>query len=171
MITFRKLRFSPSFDPFVVLNQPLFKAFWDSPSAKTRHHGLQMGPNHLFEHPEWSRISFGKTRFSPIFDPLLVPKRPIFKAFPDFPWPITHHYGLKTAYIHFSEDPKWSRNNFGKNDFFRPGDPDGPTVGPHRARAGLPPAPPSDHWYGGLSGSLGDSEAWKPQKVGGLRVD
>ena len=30
-----------------------------------------------------------------------------------------------------------------------------------------PPAAPSDHWYGGLGGSLGDSEAWKPQKVGG----
>ena len=30
-----------------------------------------------------------------------------------------------------------------------------------------PPAPSSDHWYGGLGGSLGDSEASKPQKVGG----
>ena len=100
MITFRKLRFSPSFDPFLVLNQPLFKAFWDFPWAKTRHHGLKMGPYHLFEHHKWSRITVGKTRFSPIFDPFLVPKRPIFIL---------------------SE---------------------------------------------GLSGSLGDSEAWKPQKVG-----
>ena len=58
-----ELRFSPSFDPFLVVNQPLFKAFWDFPWAKTRHHGLKMGPNHLFEHPEWSRITFGKTRF------------------------------------------------------------------------------------------------------------
>ena len=30
-----------------------------------------------------------------------------------------------------------------------------------------PPAPPSDHWYEGLVGLLGDSEAWKPQQVGG----
>ena len=30
-----------------------------------------------------------------------------------------------------------------------------------------PPPPPSDHWYGGLGGSLGDSEAWKLQIVGG----
>ena len=97
MITFKKLRFSPSFDPFLVVNQPLFKAFWDFPWAKTRHHGLKMGPNHLFEHHKWSRIIFGKTRFSPIFDPFLVPKRPIFKAFWDFPWPITHQHGLKTA--------------------------------------------------------------------------
>ena len=97
MITFRKLRFSPSFEPFLVLNQPLFKAFWDFPWAKTRQHGLKMGPNHLFEHPEWSGITFGKTRFSPIFDAYLGPKRPIFKAFWDFPWPKTRHHGLKTA--------------------------------------------------------------------------
>ena len=32
---------------------------------------------------------------------------------------------------------------------------------------GCPPAPPSDHRYGGLRVSLGDSEGWKPQKVGG----
>ena len=69
MITFRKLRFSPSFDPFLVLNQPLFKAFWDFPWAKTRHHGLKMGPNHLFEHPEWSRITFGNKR---VFHPFLT---------------------------------------------------------------------------------------------------
>ena len=94
--------------------------------------------NHLFQHPEWSRITFGKTRFSPIFDPFLVPKRPIFKAFWDFPWPIMHHHGLKMAQKHLFEHHKWSRNNFGKNDFFRPGEPGGPTVGPHRARAGLP---------------------------------
>ena len=31
-----------------------------------------------------------------------------------------------------------SRNNFEKNDFFRPGDHGGPTVGPNRARAVLP---------------------------------
>ena len=30
-----------------------------------------------------------------------------------------------------------------------------------------PPATRSDHWYGGVGVLLGDSEAWKPQKVGG----
>ena len=38
-----------------------------------------------------------------------------------------------------------------------------PTV---RGLAG-PPAAPSDQWYGGLRVSLGDSNTWKPQKVGG----
>ena len=32
-----------------------------------------------------SSITFGKTRFGPIFDPFLVPKWPIFKAFWEFP--------------------------------------------------------------------------------------
>ena len=45
--------------------------------------------------------------------------------------------GLKMAQTHLFEHPKWSRNNFGNNDFFRAGDPGGPTVGPRRARAGL----------------------------------
>ena len=31
--------------------------------------GLKMGSFHLFRHPKWSRIIFGKTHFSPIFCP------------------------------------------------------------------------------------------------------
>ena len=65
------------------------------------------------------------------------------------------------------EHPKWSGHNFGKNDFFRPGDPGGPTVGPAVRGPVCPLAQPSDHWYGCLGVRLGDSEAWKPQKVGG----
>ena len=38
-----------------------------------------------------------KTHFSPVFNALLVPKRPIFKVFLDFLWPKTRHLGLKTA--------------------------------------------------------------------------
>ena len=40
-------------------------------------------------------------------------------------------------------------------------------LGPTLCGPGCPPAAPSDHWYGGLGLSFGDSEAWKPQKVGG----
>ena len=43
--------------------------------------GLQEGPFHLFRHRKWSMIIFGKTHFSPIFDPFFVAKQPIFKAF------------------------------------------------------------------------------------------
>ena len=46
--------------------------------------GLKMGSFHPFVHPKWSRMMFGKMRFSPIFDPFLAPTQPIFKAFWDF---------------------------------------------------------------------------------------
>ena len=42
-----------------------------------------------------------------------------------------------------------------------------PPLAPTVRGPGCPPATPSDHLYGGLGGSLGNSEAWKPQKVGG----
>ena len=53
-----------------------------------------------------------------------------------------------------------------KINFFATGTLVDPPLAPTVRGLGCPPAPPSDHWYGGLSGSLGDSEAWKPQKVG-----
>ena len=49
---------------------------------------------------------------------------------------------------------------------FAPGTLVDPPLGPTVRGPGCPPAPPSDHWYGGLGVLLGDSEAWKPQKVG-----
>ena len=42
-----------------------------------------------------------------------------------------------------------------------------PPLAPAVRGLGCPLAPPSDHWLGGLGVSLGNSEAWKPQKVGG----
>ena len=42
-----------------------------------------------------------------------------------------------------------------------------PPLAPTVPGPGSPLAPPSDHWYGGLGVSLGDSEAWKAQQVGG----
>ena len=58
--------------------------------------GLKMGSFHLFRHPKWSRIIFGKTHFSPIFDPFFVPQQPIFNAFWDFRGAKTGHHELKT---------------------------------------------------------------------------
>ena len=72
------------------------------------------------------------TRFSPIFGP-----KALFKAFWDFPCAKTRHHGLKMGEKYLFGHPKWSRNNFGKNDPPPPGDPGGPTVGPHRARPRL----------------------------------
>ena len=51
--------------------------------------------------------------------------------------------------------------------FFVPGTLVDPPLAPAMRGHGCPPAVPSDHWCGGLGGSLGDSKGWKPQKVGG----
>ena len=51
--------------------------------------------------------------------------------------------------------------------FLAPGTLVDPPLAPTVRGLCCPLAPPSDHWYRGLGGSLGDSEAWKPQKVGG----
>ena len=65
------------------------------------------------------------------------------------------------------EHPKWFGNNFGKNLFFAPGTLVDPPLAPTVRGPGCPPAVPSDHWYGYLGVRLGNSEGWKPQKVGG----
>ena len=51
--------------------------------------------------------------------------------------------------------------------FFAPGTLVDPPLALAVRRPGCPPAPPSDHWYAGLGGSLGNSVACKPQNVGG----
>ena len=75
-----------------------FKAFWDFLWAKTRHHGLKMGRKHLFEHPEWSKSTFGS-----MFDPFLVPKRLLFKACWDFPRAKTRTHRYKMGKKHLFE--------------------------------------------------------------------
>ena len=52
--------------------------------------------------------------------------------------------------------------------FFAPGTlVEDPPLAPAVRGLGCPLAQPSDRWYGGLGSSLGNYEAWKPQKVGG----
>ena len=51
--------------------------------------------------------------------------------------------------------------------FFAPGTPVDPPLAPTVRELCCPPAIQSGHWYEGVGISLGDSEAWKPQKVGG----
>ena len=85
--------------------------------------GLNMGSFHLFRHPKWSRIIFGKTHFCPIFDPFFVPKKTIFKAFWDFRRAKTGHHKLKTRQKHLFWHSMWSRIIFEKSIFFAPGGP------------------------------------------------
>ena len=52
--------------------------------------------------------------------------------------------------------------------FFAPGTVVDPPLAPAVRRPGCPPTEPSDHWHGGLGGSLGDFEAWEPQRLGAV---
>ena len=88
-------------------------------------------------------------------------------AFWDFPWAKTRHHGLKTAkntYLSIASSPGTTSE---KIIFFAPGTLMDPPLAPTVRGPCCPPAAPSDHLYGCLGGSLGNSEAWKPQKVGG----
>ena len=92
--------------------------------------------------------------------------------------PFSRHFGIFHGPKHITTGSKRPKNTFlsipsglgttlGKMICFAPGTtvdpPLAPTVrGPH-----CPPAPPSDHWYGGLGLLLDKSETWIPQKVGG----
>ena len=49
-----KVIFGIFFDPFFVIKQPIFKAFWDFRSAKTSHHELKPCPKNLFCDYVWS---------------------------------------------------------------------------------------------------------------------
>ena len=62
-----KKHFLPIFDPFLVAERPIFKAFCDFGGAKIACNGLKKGSFHWFVHPKWSGIIFGKTHFWPIF--------------------------------------------------------------------------------------------------------
>ena len=44
-------------------NGPFSRHFGLFPLAKIHHHGLKIRQKHLYEHPKWCRITFGKTRF------------------------------------------------------------------------------------------------------------
>ena len=87
---------------------PFFTRFGSQNGPFSRHFGIFRGPKRVTTGSKWAKTTcliipygpgshFGKTRFSPIFDAFLVPKRPIFKAFWDFSWPKTRHHGLKTG--------------------------------------------------------------------------
>ena len=56
----------PVFDPFLtcilVTNWPIFKALRGLGGAQIAQIRLQMGSFHLFVHPKWSPITYGKAR-------------------------------------------------------------------------------------------------------------
>ena len=116
---------------------------------------LKRGSFHLFRHPKWSRIIFGKTHFGPIFDPFLVAKQPNFKAFGDFRRAKTGHHELKMRPKHLFWHSMWSKIVFEKCHFF---------CTRWTTSCSLPRY---GYGYGGLGVGWGNFEGWKPPKVGG----
>ena len=85
------------FDPFLT-------HCWSQNGPFSRHFGIIHEPKPVATGSKWAKTTCLSTINGPgsfldkrFFDPLLVPERPIFKAFWDFPWPKTRHHGLKTA--------------------------------------------------------------------------
>ena len=106
-----------------------------------------------------------KCNFDPFLTHFLSQSGPFSRQYAIFHGPKRVTTGLKDLFEH----AKWFGNNFGKNDTFAIGTLVDPPLAPTVRGPRCPPAPPCDHSYGGLGVSLGDSEAWKPQKVGGCR--
>ena len=105
---------------------------------------------------------FWKNAFSPIFDPLLVPKRPFSRHFRIFHGPKSATTGSKWLKHTCLSIPSGLGTTLEKINFFAPGTLVDPPLAPSVRGLAGPLAAPSDHWYGGLCVSFGDSEAWKP---------
>ena len=123
--------------------------FWSQNDSFSRHFGIFHGPKCVTRGSKWAKATclsipngpaslVEKCIFGPFLTQFLVPKRPIFKAFWDFPWPKTRHHGLEMAKKHLFENPKWSKNNFEKNIFFAPGTLVDPPLAPPVRRPGCP---------------------------------
>ena len=92
--------------------------------------------------------------------------------------PFSRHFGIFHGLKRVTKGSKLAKNTclsipsglgkfLEKKIFFDPGTLVDPALAPTVRGPGYPPAPPDDHWYRGQGVSLGNSEGWKPQKVGG----
>ena len=106
-------------------------------------------------------------RFRPIFDPFRSQNDPFSRHFGIFRGPKHATTGSKRPKNTCLSIPTCLETTLERTTFFTPGTLVDPPLALGGRGPGCPPAAPSDHWYGGLGVSLGDSEAWKPQKMGG----
>ena len=109
-------------------------------------------------------------------------KKRVFDPFLTHLWsqngPFSRHFGIFHWPKRITTGSKWAKNTclsipgglgtiLEKIIFFSPGTLVDPLLAPTVRGAGCPLASPIDYWYGGLGVSLGNCEAWKPQKLGG----
>ena len=161
------------FDPFLTL-------FWSQHDPFSRHFGIFHGPRRVTTSSKWAKNTclsipngpgslFEKRVFDPFSTHFWSGNGPFSTHFGIFHGPKRAPTGSKRAKNTCLSIPSGLGTTLKKIIFFAPGTPVDPPLASAVRGPGHPPAVPSDHWYGGLGVSLGDSEGWKPQKVGGCR--
>ena len=156
---------------------PFFPHFWSQNGPFSRHFGILHGPKRITTGSKWAKNTclrfpngLGTTLENRVFDPFFTilwsENGPFSRHFGIYHGPkrITMGWRAKETCLGI---PSGLGTTLEKLIFFAPGTLVDPPLAPTVRMPGCPPAPPSEHWYGGLGVLLGDSEAWKPQKVGG----
>ena len=159
------------FDPFLT-------HFWSQNGPFSRHFGSFQEPKPVPTGSKWAKT----TCLSIINGPGSFLEKRVFDPFLTHCWsqngPFSRHFGIFHGPKRATTGSKWPKNTclsipsglgttLEKIIFFALGTLVDPPLAPTVRGLAGPPAAPSDHWYGGLRVSLGDSEAWKPYKVGG----
>ena len=130
------------FDPFLT-------HFWSQNGPFSRHFGIFHGPKHITTSSKWAKnicLSIpngpGSLLEKCVFDPFSThfwsQNGPFSRHFGFFHGPKRATTGSKRPKNTCLSIPSGLGTTLEKLIFFRSGDPGGPTVGPGRARAGLP---------------------------------
>ena len=152
--------------------------FWSQHDPFSRHFGIFRGPkrattgskraqNTCLGIPNGPRSLLRKGFFDPFLSHFWSQNGPFSRYFGIFCGPKRATTGSKRAKNTCLSIPSGLGTTLKKNIFFGPGTPVDPPLAPTVRGLCCPPATRSDHWYEGVGVSLGESEAWKPQKVGG----
>ena len=150
--------------------------FWSHNGPFSRHVGIFHGLKRVTLGSKWAKnicLSIpngpGSLLEKCVFDPFLT-------RFWSQNGLFSRHFGIFHGPKHVTMSAKWAKNTclsipsgrgttLEKTIFSASGTLVDPLLAPTVRGPGCPPAPPREQFYGGL-GISGDSEAWKPQKVG-----
>ena len=158
------------FDPFLT-------HFWFQNGPFSRHFGIFHGSKCVTTGVKWAKNTCCSIPNGPrsllekcVFDPFLThfwsQNGPFPRHFGIFHGPKRTTTGSKRPKNTCLSIPSGPGTTL-KKKIFAPGTLVDPPLAPAVRGLGCSPVPPIDHQYGGLGVSLGESQAWKPQKVGG----
>ena len=151
------------FDPFLT-------HFWSQNSPISRHYGILQGSKRVTRGSKWAQT----TSLSLLNGPGSLLEKRNFDPFLTHVWsqngPFSRHFGIFSGPKHVTTGSKRRKNTsfsipsglgttLEKIFFFAPWILVDPSLAPTVRGLGCHPAAPSDHRYGGLCVSLGDSEA------------